>query len=144
MNNLAAAVGLAQFEKLDQLIEKRRRINQQYKELLAEIPGISFQNDTQETKSNFWLTTILVDEKITGFSNDELRSQFLQNGIETRFLWKPLHLQPVFKFAPFYGGVVSENMFNKGLCLPSSAHLTLEDQKKVVGVISKELAKSFQ
>lgn len=143
MNNLAAAIGLAQFEKLDLLIKRRRKINHHYKELLATIPGISFQNESEESKSNFWLTTIIIDEKITGFTNDLLRLQFMKSGIETRFLWKPLHLQPVFRNSPFYGGVVSENLFNKGLCLPSSANLTFEDQEKVVGVITRELAKSF-
>lgn len=144
MNNLAAAIGLAQIEKLDQFLSKRRQINHQYKELLATLPGISFQNDSEQSKSNFWLTTILVDNKVTGFTNDMLRIQFSNSGIETRFLWKPLHLQPVFRNAPFYGGIVSEKMFNKGLCLPSSVNLTFADQVKIVGVISKELAKSFQ
>lgn len=144
MNNLAAAIGLAQLEQLDIWVQKRRQINKRYKELLAMMPGISFQNDSGESKSNFWLTTILVDEKITGFSNDNLRVQFLKRDIETRFLWKPLHLQPVFSHLPFYGGRVSEKLFNRGLCLPSSVDLTLQDQERIVSLISPELAKSFR
>ncbi len=144
MNNLAAAIGLAQFEQLDDLISKRRLINQRYKELMAAIPGISFQNDSDESKSNFWLTTILVDEKITGFTNDNLRVQFLKKDIESRFLWKPLQMQPIFRHVPFYGGKVSENLFNQGLCLPSSVNLTFEEQERIVSLISKELAKSFR
>jgi len=76
---------LAQFEKLDNLISKRRRVNQRYKELLPAMSGISFQNDSKESESNFWLTAILVDEKVTGFTNNTLRVQFLKNEIETRF-----------------------------------------------------------
>ena len=144
MNNLASAIGLAQLEQLDTWVAKRRQINKRYKELFASIPGISFQNDSELSKSNFWLTTILVDEKITGFSNDNLRIQFLKNDIETRFLWKPLHLQPVFRHLPFYGGRVSEKLFNKGLCLPSSINLTPQDQERIAGFVSTELAKSFR
>lgn len=144
MNNLAAAIGLAQLEQLDIWLQKRRLINKRYKELLATMPGISFQNDSEKSKSNFWLTTILVDEEITGFTNDNLRSLFLKSDIETRFLWKPLHLQPVFRNFPFYGGRVSEKLFNRGLCLPSSVDLTLQDQERIVGLISTELAKSFR
>jgi dTDP-4-amino-4,6-dideoxygalactose transaminase len=144
MNNLAAAIGLAQLEQLDSWVQKRRLINTRYKELLADMPGISFQNDSEESKSNFWLTTILVDHEITGFTNDNLRVQFLKSDIETRFLWKPLHLQPVFRQLPFYGGSISEKLFNKGLCLPSSVDLTLPDQERIVSLISQELAKSFR
>lgn len=144
MNNMASAIGLAQLEQLDTWVKKRRQINKLYKELFASIPGISFQNDSDASKSNFWLTTILVDEKITGFSNDNLRVQFLKNDIETRFLWKPLHLQPVFRHLPFYGGRVSEKLFNKGLCLPSSVNLTPQDQERIAGLVSTELAKSFR
>lgn len=144
MNNLAAAIGLAQLEQLDIWLQKRRLINKRYKELLATMPGISFQNDSEKSKSNFWLTTILVDEEITGFTNDNLRLLFLKSDIETRFLWKPLHLQPVFRNFPFYGGRVSEKLFNRGLCLPSSVDLTLQDQERIVGLISTELAKSFR
>lgn len=144
MNNLAAAIGLAQLEQLDIWLQKRRLINKRYKELLATMPGISFQNDSEKSKSNFWLTTILVDEEITGFTNENLRLLFLKSDIETRFLWKPLHLQPVFRNLPFYGGRVSEKLFNRGLCLPSSVDLTLQDQERIVGLISTELAKSFR
>ncbi|MDI1323230.1 MAG: DegT/DnrJ/EryC1/StrS family aminotransferase [Algoriphagus sp.] len=144
MNNLAAAIGLAQLEQMDSWIQKRRINNQRYKELLSTLPGISFQNDSEESKSNFWLTTILVDEEITGFTNDNLRVMLMKSDIETRFLWKPLHLQPVFRHLPFYGGRVSENFFKKGLCLPSSVNLTSEDQERIVGLIFKELAKSFR
>lgn len=141
MNNMAAAVGLAQLEKLELWVSKRRRINEQYRILFEDFPGISFQTESDESMSNYWLTTILIDEGLTGFSNDRLRILLFKNGIESRFLWKPLHLQPVYKGQPFYGGDCSENLFLKGLCLPSSVTLTLEDQKKIAGIIEKELSK---
>ena len=141
MNNMAAAVGLAQLEKLELWVSKRRQINEQYRNLFEDFPGISFQTESDESMSNYWLTTILIDEELTGFSNDRLRILLFKNGIESRFLWKPLHLQPVYKGLPFYGGDCSENLFLKGLCLPSSVTLTLEDQKKIAGIIEKELSK---
>lgn len=143
MNNLSAAIGLAQLEQLDKYVKKRRQINSNYRKLIGGIPGILFQNEPEGTFSNYWLSTILIDEKITGFTNDQLRIAFMKNGIETRFLWKPLHMQPVFKEIQFFGGNISRSLFQKGICLPSSADLTYEDQERIVGVIIKELAKTF-
>lgn len=143
MNNLAASIGVAQLEQLDHWVDHRRAINRLYRELLKDLDGISFQDEEQGSKSNFWLSTILIDANRTGFSNKTLRIALLKKSIETRFLWKPLHLQPVFKDVPYYGGKVCETMFDSGLCLPSSANLSLEDQEVVVDVIYKELAKSF-
>ena len=142
-NNLAAAVGLAQLEQLDQWIDKRREVNTIYRELLGRIPGIVFQDEPEGVTSNYWLTTILIDDKVTGFTNDNLRVALMKNGIETRFLWKPLHMQPVFRKVQFFGGDISKSLFQKGICLPSSADLTYEDQENIVGIVIKELAKTF-
>jgi dTDP-4-amino-4,6-dideoxygalactose transaminase len=138
MNNLAAAVGVGQMEQLESMISKRRKINFNYKSLLGDFPGIKFQEEQAETESNYWLSCILINEKETGFTNDKIRVMLLKNGIETRFLWKPLHLQPVFMNLPFYGGNISEQLFNQGLCLPSSSNLTLEQQEYIVGLVEKE------
>ncbi|SHO59428.1 aminotransferase class I/II-fold pyridoxal phosphate-dependent enzyme [Algoriphagus zhangzhouensis] len=143
MNNLSAAIGLAQIEQLDKCVKKRRQINSNYRKLIGGIPGIIFQNEIPGAFSNYWLSTILINEKVTGFNNDQLRIAFMKNGIETRFLWKPLHMQPVFKEIQFFGGDTSRSFFQKGICLPSSADLTFEDQENIVGVIVKELAKTF-
>jgi dTDP-4-amino-4,6-dideoxygalactose transaminase len=143
MNNLAAAIGLAQLEQLDEFLIRRRQINANYKKLLEPFEGIKFQQDSEKTSSNFWLTSLLIDDKITGFTNDRLRVILMKKGIESRFLWKPLHMQPVFKEIPFYGGTNSEQMFKKGLCLPSSANLTFDDQEKIVDVIAQELIKTI-
>jgi len=143
MNNLAASIGLAQLEQLDEFISKRRQINANYKELLSPFEGLTFQEDSESTKANFWLTGVLIDEKITGISNERLRIILMKKGVETRFLWKPLHLQPVFKEIPYYGGNNAEKMFKKGLCLPSSANLTFADQQKIAAVFAEELIKTF-
>jgi dTDP-4-amino-4,6-dideoxygalactose transaminase len=142
MNNLAASIGLAQLEQLDEFVSKRRKINANYKKLLRSFEGISFQEDSEQSKSNFWLTALLIDAKITGFTNDKLRVVLMKRGIESRFLWKPLHMQPVFKEIPFYGGNNSKRMFKNGLCLPSSVNLTFHDQENIVEVISEELIKA--
>ncbi|GAB2486877.1 aminotransferase class I/II-fold pyridoxal phosphate-dependent enzyme [Algoriphagus taiwanensis] len=141
MTNMAAAVGLAQLERLEEMVTKRQWVNERYKELMVSLPGITFQENNHSSESNFWLTSILIDEETTGFSNDRLRVLLLKNGIETRFLWKPLHLQPIYRQAPFYGGNISESLFSKGLCLPSSVSLTFEDQEWIVGLIEKEFRK---
>jgi dTDP-4-amino-4,6-dideoxygalactose transaminase len=143
MNNLAASIGLAQLEQLDGFVSKRRQINANYKKLLSPLEGLTFQKDSESTKANFWLTGVLIDEKITGISNECLRITLMKKGIETRFLWKPLHMQPVFKKTPYYGGNNAENMFKRGLCLPSSANLTFADQQKIAAVFLEELIKTF-
>ncbi len=143
MNNMAAGVGLAQLEKLDDCVSKRRSINGRYRDLLGDFPGIGFQPELEESTSNFWLSTILVDREKTGFSNDRLRVMLFRAGIETRFLWKPLHLQPVYRGAPFYGGRVAETLFLNGLCLPSSENLNEGDQKKIVGIVEETTSKVF-
>ena len=143
MTNISAAIGVAQLEQLDDMVAKRRKINLRYKELMGSYPGISFQEEMDNSESNFWLTTILLDEKITGISNDKLRVILFKNGIETRFLWKPLHLQPIYKKAPYFGGNVSEKLFEQGLCLPSSSNLSFKQQEYILELIEKEFRKVF-
>ena len=125
---------------LQEHVEARRRINKRYRQLLAGIPGISFQsNPSLDFNSNMWLTCILVDPAEAGFTREELRLAMEQENIETRPLWKPMHLQPVFADAPYYGNDirVSEKLFERGLCLPSHPNLTDGDLQRVVDVIVK-------
>jgi len=142
MNNLAASIGLAQLEQLDEFVSRRREINANYKKLLGSFEGITFQEDSENSKSNFWLSALLIDKKIIGFTNDRLRVVLRKRGIESRLLWKPLHMQPVFKEIPFYGGKNSERLFEKGLCLPSSVSLTYDNQENIIDVIAQELIKA--
>ncbi|RAI91651.1 aminotransferase class I/II-fold pyridoxal phosphate-dependent enzyme [Algoriphagus yeomjeoni] len=144
MNNLSAAVGLAQLEQLDSFIKSRRLINQRYRKMLKNFPGIEFQTESDDSYSNYWLTAILVDKEKTGFSNEQLKDSLMKKGIESRFLWKPLHTQPVFNMTPYYGGSMSEKLFENGLCLPSSVDLTLQHQELIVEVIHTELSKTFK
>jgi dTDP-4-amino-4,6-dideoxygalactose transaminase len=141
MNNMAAAIGLAQLEKLDGFVTKRRLINAGYRSLFGQIQGIHFQPELPESKSNFWLSTILIDEQATGVTNEKFRSMLLEREIETRYLWKPLHLQPIYRDAPFIGGQVAESLFSRGLCLPSSVNLTPQDQERIAGILEKQLSK---
>ncbi len=107
-------------------------------QLLDGISGISFQsNPSPDFHSNMWLTCILLNPVEAGFTREELRLAMEEENIETRPLWKPMHLQPVFASAPFYGdeSSVSENRFDRGLCLPSHPNLTDEDLQRVVDVI---------
>ncbi|MBW3466425.1 DegT/DnrJ/EryC1/StrS family aminotransferase [Arthrospiribacter ruber] len=138
MNNMAAGIGLAQIDKLDQKISKRRSIFQRYQEMLGNCNGISFLEEPDGVFCNRWLTNILIDEEVTGFSNDDIRKRLLEMKIESRFLWKPLHMQPVFLDFPYYGGNVCSSLFYKGLCLPSSENLSLDEQEMIVKVILKQ------
>ena len=138
LSNICAGIGRGQMLVLNDHVSRRREINQLYRELLKDISGITFHTNPSDVyDSNYWLTCILIDLKIAGFTNEELRLQMEKENIETRHLWKPMHLQPVFKAYPFYGNHVSENMFNQGLCLPSSPILSDNDVARVVEVIIK-------
>ncbi|MDX5339523.1 MAG: aminotransferase class I/II-fold pyridoxal phosphate-dependent enzyme [Cyclobacteriaceae bacterium] len=141
MTNISAAVGVAQLEQLDQMVSKRREINLRYKDLMNDFPGITFQEELEDSESNYWLTTILIDEKVSGISNDKLRIILFKKGIETRFLWKPLHLQPIYRHVPYYGGNTSEKLFYQGLCLPSSSNLSSAQQEYIFELVEKELRK---
>ncbi len=133
MSNVVAAIGRGQMEVLPQRIEQRRKNFDFYKQQLADITGISFVNEPEGFFSNRWLTTIVVDpEQSGGITREDIRLALLEDNIESRPLWKPMHLQPVFKDAPYYGDRVSEELFEQGLCLPSGSNLTEEDLNRVV------------
>ena len=136
MSNICAGIGRGQMMVLNNHIKKRREINQLYRELLKGVPGISFHtNPTEDFNSNYWLTCIIVNPAIAGFSREDIRLKMEKENIETRPLWKPMHLQPVFADCAFYGDGTSEELFNDGLCLPSGPTLTNEDIKRVAEVI---------
>ncbi|MCR9015477.1 DegT/DnrJ/EryC1/StrS family aminotransferase [Aquiflexum gelatinilyticum] len=141
MNNMAAAIGLAQIQNLDRKISFRRNIFENYKRLLLDIPGISTIHEPDGFYSNRWLSTFLINKLETGISIEDLRLALIKENIESRYLWNPLHLQPVFKDVPFYGGGSSEKLFGEGICLPSSENLTMTDQERIVEIIVKTLSK---
>jgi len=136
MSNICAGIGRGQMFVLEEHINARRRNHALYREQLKNVKGISFLVDpTPDYQSNHWLTCIIIDPSITGFTREDLRIKMEEANIETRPLWKPMHLQPVFAECPFYGNTTSERLFEKGLCLPSGPALTSQDINRVVNVI---------
>lgn len=132
MSNVCAAIGRGQMEVLQDRVTQRRKNFNFYKEQLVTIPGISFLDEPAGMFSNRWLSTILIDAKETGVDREKVRLHLEKDNIETRPLWKPMHLQPVFKHAPYYGSGVSEQLFDKGLCLPSGSNLSETDLQRVM------------
>lgn len=135
MSNISAGIGRGQMEVLEDRVEARRKMNAFYQDLFKDKEGITlFTEPHADYYSNHWLSAIVIDEEKADFNREELRLKFLEQNIETRPLWKPMHLQPVFADAPYYGGKVAETLFDKGLCLPSGSNLTDEDRKRIAQV----------
>ena len=137
LSNICAGIGRGQMEILDSHIEKRREMHQFYKNVFVDQEGITiFSEPNEDYYSNHWLSAIIVNsEKNNGKSREDLRLQLEKENIESRPLWKPMHLQPVFKNAPYYGGSVSEELFNNGLCLPSGSNLNSDDVVRIKSVL---------
>jgi len=143
MSNICAGIGRGQMEVLPLRVEQRRNNFFYYKSHIADIKGITFQDEpSPDFYSNHWLSCILIDpEKTGGLTREDLRIAMEKAGIEVRPLWKPMHLQPVFADCPFYGEKTSETLFEKGLCLPSGSILTEKDLEKVAKNVQKLLCK---
>ena len=137
LSNICAGIGRGQMEILDSHIEKRREMHQFYKNVFVDQEGITiFSEPNEDYYSNHWLSAIIINsEKNNGKSREDLRLQLEKENIESRPLWKPMHLQPVFKNAPYYGGSVSEELFNNGLCLPSGSNLNSDDITRIKSVL---------
>ena len=127
LSNVSAAIGCAQMEELKWRVERRRAIHAIYAEALHANPVVAIHsNPGDEFDSNYWLSTILLDDA-SPISAEELRQKMAEHNIETRLLWRPMHMQPIYSNAPVYTNGVSERLFSRGLCLPSST--TLSDQQ---------------
>ena len=139
MSNICAGIGRGQMKVLDHHIARRRAIHTLYTELLTECEGISVkQNPSTDFDSNFWLTCIEVDPaKCNGKTADDIRLHLESHNIESRLLWRPMHMQPVFADCPYYGDGTSERIFERGLCLPSGSSLTDEQITFVADTIKK-------
>jgi len=141
MSNVCAAIGRGQMEVLDERVEQRRKNFQFYNRALSVFEGVSLMEEPAGYYSNRWLSTLLIDpEKSNGVTRELVAAELAIENIESRPLWKPMHLQPVFKGTAFYGNGVSEQLFEKGLCLPSGSNLSTEDLQRVVDNISKTLS----
>lgn len=140
MSNIAAGIGRGQMEVINERVKERREIYNFYRKNLGNINGITFlEEPDEEYFSNRWLTTIIIDPKVTGISREELQERLGKENIETRPLWKPMHLQPVFSNSPSFLNNISEGLFERGLCLPSGSNMTDQDRKKVLKALVKSL-----
>lgn len=138
MSNIVGGLGRAQIEVLDEYVKLRQDVNKFYRELFKNVDGIKvLKEPNSKFISNHWLTCVLIDEKKVGFNNDDLRLELFKNNIESRYLWKPMHLQPVFEKYPFYGNNTSESLFKNGLCLPSGSNLSQDEKNKIKDVITR-------
>lgn len=137
LSNIAAGIGRGQMEVLKDRIAARRAMHDFYVEVFKDISGVTvFNEPSTDYVANHWLSAILIDPAQTGGKDREgLRLALLEDNIESRPLWKPMHLQPIFAEAPYYGGKVSEKLFENGLCLPSGSNLTDEDRHRIKSVI---------
>lgn len=132
MSNICAGIGRGQVEVLSERIEARRGMNSFYTELFENVKGVKvFVEPNGDYFSNHWLSAIMVNPQEAGFTREDLRLGLLEYNIESRPLWKPMHLQPIFSNSPFYGEKVCEELFENGLCLPSGSNLTDEEREKI-------------
>lgn len=140
LSNISAGIGRGQMEVLQEHVDARRSHHAYYREALSKVKGIEVMSaPSSDFNSNYWLTCITIDSKVTGYDREELRQRLEAENIESRPLWKPMHLQPVFADCPFYsmveGKAISEQLFDRGLCLPSSSALTSADLDRVIATI---------
>lgn len=142
MSNITAGIGRGQMEVLNDRVEARRNMHNFYVDLFKDIEGVEvFSEPSNEYYSNHWLSAITIDPVQTGKTREDLRLTFLEENIESRPLWKPMHLQPVFSGVPYYGEKVAENLFENGLCLPSGSNLADDDRNRIAKVITDFFSK---
>ncbi|KGO97177.1 DegT/DnrJ/EryC1/StrS family aminotransferase [Flavobacterium enshiense] len=137
MSNICAGIGRGQMEVLDEHVSLRRKANAFYSDYFSAIDGVKvLEEPNSDWFSNHWLTGIVIDQEKTGKTSEDLRLAFEKENIESRPLWKPMHLQPIFEKYPYYGTDISANLFKNGLCLPSSSNLTDNDYARLEDVLN--------
>lgn len=139
MSNISAGIGRGQMEVLDAHVQLRRQMQEFYVALFKDIDGVTvFTAPSADYFPNYWLSAITIDSSLTnGITRETLRLAFEAQNIESRPLWKPMHLQPIFANYPYYGGTVAEELFDNGLCLPSGSNLTDEDRARITTVVKR-------
>ncbi len=146
MSNVLAGIGRAQLEVLEERVNARRAIFKRYVQELAHVPGIAFMPELPNTRSNRWLTVLTLDENEAGVSVEALLGALAEQNIEARPVWKPLHMQPLFEGVQFYphsdNEIISEQLFKRGLCLPSGSSLSEDEQMRVITCIKESLIKA--
>ncbi len=139
MSNVVAGVGRGQLEVLDLRVRQHREFNAWYRELLKDVPGVLFQTEpSADFRSNFWLTCIVIDPAVAGTDREKIRLAFEAANIESRPLWKPMHLQPVFAGCPAFVNGTSEALFTNGLCLPSGSNIDDDGRARIEEVLRRE------
>jgi pyridoxal phosphate-dependent aminotransferase EpsN len=135
MSNILEVTGRGPLRVLDERVEARRRIFAYYQEALGDVPGIEFMPEASYGRCTRWLTCLTIDPEKFGADRETVRLALEAENIESRRVWKPMHLQAVFMGCEYIGGEVSEDLFNRGLCLPSGTAMTEEDLDRIVSVI---------
>ncbi|MDF2932671.1 MAG: aminotransferase class I/II-fold pyridoxal phosphate-dependent enzyme [Chryseobacterium sp.] len=142
MSNIVAGIGRGQMEVLNDRVKARRKMHDFYVEIFKDIDGVEvFSEPNEDYYSNHWLSAIVIDENKAGKNREELRLALLEDNIESRPLWKPMHLQPIFADAPYYGTNISERLFDNGLCLPSGSNLSDDDRARIKIKINQVFSK---
>jgi pyridoxal phosphate-dependent aminotransferase EpsN len=141
MSNVLAGLGNSQLADLDRRIAARRAHYEAYRAALGDLPGIEFMPIAEPNAANYWLTCLTIDPNASGSSRNTLIAALEAADIEARPLWKPLHLQPVFKDKKYFGGNVAAKLFDYGLCLPSGSGMRNSERQLVIDTIKAELPK---
>jgi dTDP-4-amino-4,6-dideoxygalactose transaminase len=137
MSNIVAAIGRGQLRVLDDRVSRKREIFEYYRNALSDLQGIEFMPEAAYGRSSRWLTVILITPGVFGTDREVVRQALEKENIESRPVWKPMHKQPVFKGSAIRGGRICEDLFERGLCLPSGTAMTENDLKKVVQIIRR-------
>lgn len=140
MNSLAAILGINQLRKIEEKIKERKNINFFYKEEFSGVKDIYLLSEkSKKHKTNNWLSCLIINKNIKFLNKSKIWNFFNNKKIEVRFLWNPMHMQPVFRKYPFYGENIAENLFKNGLCLPSGNNISRNDLKRISSSIKKLL-----
>jgi pyridoxal phosphate-dependent aminotransferase EpsN len=135
MSNVLAGLGRGQLEVLEDRVAARRAIAFRYRDAFADLPGISLMPQAPFGRHTNWLSVFLVDERAFGATRDDIIAALERDNIESRPVWKPMHLQPLYASCPRVGGAVAEDLFRRGICLPSSSSMTSAEQARVIDVV---------
>ena len=135
MSNICAGIGIGQLEVIDNHLQNRRSINKLYRDTFSGIEGVKIVTENSDTYANYWLSTVIIDQKSSPLSRDKLKSALANEFIDSRLLWKPLHLQPLFKHCLFFGNGTSEYLFRNSLSLPSGSIITEKEKERIKNVL---------
>jgi dTDP-4-amino-4,6-dideoxygalactose transaminase len=140
LSNISAAIGRGQLLSLEQRVTRRRQIFALYEKLLSPVPGLSFMPEMEGTRANRWLSVLVVDKDAFGCDSEALRLALEAHNIESRPVWKPMHLQPAFRGLKCIGGELSEKFFDSGLCLPSGSQMSDSEVVRVAEIVASRRA----